>query len=65
MRKDKNKGKATATERKRPSNAQSTIERPKCLFCGRTDHNIIDCFKLDAAQAEAKDDGVLDKKKLL
>ena len=65
MGKDQDKDKAKATGRNRHSNSQSTIERPKCLFCGRTGHNIIDCLKLLAAQAAAKADSVLDKKKAI
>ena len=61
LRKDQDKGRLKATERiKTPTPAN---DRPKCLYCGRTGHSIIDCFKLLAAQAFAKSDGAPDKKK--
>ena len=61
LRKDQDKGRSKVTERiKTPTPA---YDRPKCLYCGRTGHNIIDCFKLLEAQASAKSDGAPDKKK--
>lgn len=61
IRKDQDKGKAKPTDRSRPP--KPSTDRPKCLYCGRTGHDIIDCFKLLAAQASAKSDGAHDKKK--
>ena len=63
IRKDQEKNKTRANEKNRPISTLSSNERPKCLYCGRTGHNIIDCFKLLAAQAAAKSDGTPDKKK--
>ena len=63
IRKDQEKNKTRANEKNRPISTLSSNERPKCLYCGLTGHNIIDCFKLLAAQAAAKSDGTPDEKK--
>ena len=61
LRKDHDKGRSKATGRiMTPTPAN---DRPKCLYCGRTGHNIIDCLKLLAAQTSAKSDGAPDKEK--